>query len=294
MTEKRIIDCPPSKWFKIRAVLVLIMLLFFALWFLKDGVWGYRQKNLEYVTHHLFENPREGQPSYIVNAHEVFKNGNFTKESWAEYARKQVVPTPDKSRGLLPRDYDYNTKWPEELVNGYDALKKGQQLKLWNAFSGRMKWSQEVEHKLLDEGKIREQYITAAICGVLILIALFYIIRIFRRRMYVTEDAYYAPGGVKVPFSSMRKIDKRKWDTKGIALITYEEDGKMKKAKVDGMLYGHFAEEDGAPAEKLMDFIMKNFKGEVVEYVDVDDDKEASEGEVEGKEIDDNSKTGNS
>ena len=69
----------------------------------------------------------------------------------------------------------------------------------------------------------------------------------------------------------MVRIDKRKWDTKGMALVYYNQDGEEKKAKIDGMVYGQFKEEDGAPAEKLFRKVMENFKGEVMEYVSVDE-----------------------
>jgi hypothetical protein len=99
--------------------------------------------------------------------------------------------------------------------------------------------------------------------------------------MKVTASGYSPPGGSEIPFAAMRKIDKRKWDAKGLAVIHYEEDGETKKAKVDGMVYGQFKEEDGAPAEVLFAQIMENFKGEIVEFVSDDDDDD--EGEEETK-----------
>ena len=62
-------------------------------------------------------------------------------------------------------------------------------------------------------------------------------------------------------------------------MIHYEESGEKKKAKVDGMIYGQFKAEDGAPAEALFSQIMDNFKGEVVEFVSDDEDEEETEGE---------------
>jgi hypothetical protein len=68
----------------------------------------------------------------------------------------------------------------------------------------------------------------------------------------------------------MLRIDKRNWDTKGLALIYYKDGDTEKKAKIDGMVYGQFKEEDGAPAERLFCYLMDHFKGEVIEYVDED------------------------
>ena len=50
------------------------------------------------------------------------------------------------------------------------------------------------------------------------------------------------------------------------------------------MVYGQFKEEDRAPAEKLFSHVMENFKGEVLEYIDTDDDdaEEADKASAEG------------
>ena len=82
----------------------------------------------------------------------------------------------------------------------------------------------------------------------------------------------------------MVRVDKRKWDTKGIALVYYMDGGEEKKAKIDGMVYGQFKEEDGAPAEKLFSKVMENFKGEVIEYADLDEDEDTKEETASEKE----------
>lgn len=284
MSEKPVIECNPSKWFKIRAVLILLMLSFFALWFFKDGKWGYRDKNVAYVNHALFQqqmNPEDellnsdGEPA--ASAGQLFKEKEYTKESWAEFASQQVVPTPKKDRGLLPEDYDFSTKWPKELVDGYDDLKKGTQLTLWNKVSADNEWPQKPSENLYNEGKISEQFVVGGVCVALFLIAAFICIRIMFRKMIVTEESYIAPGGKVIPFTSMHKIDKRKWDNKGIAVIYYKDGETTKKVKVDGMVYGQFKEEDGAPAEALFAYIMDNFKGELIEFVEEEDEEEGSE-----------------
>lgn len=278
MPTDPIIECKPSKWFKTRAVLVLLMFAFFTAWFIKDGYSGYRQKNLEYVAKLLFsEKKKEGKDEFGVLAIEEFKAAEYTPESWAEFAKKQTIATPAAERGLLPRDYDFDTKWPDELVNGYEELKNEDLHSLWVSYSGRMKYDESPADALFDEESIMWQYITAGICGVLFLIAAYISLRNMGRRMLVTDTTYTAPGGKEILFTSMKKIDKRKWDNKGLAVIHYEEEGEVKKAKVDGMIYGQFKEEDGAPAEALFSHILDNFKGELIEYVSEDEEEVASE-----------------
>ena len=96
--------------------------------------------------------------------------------------------------------------------------------------------------------------------------------------MKADDEAYYSPDGKKILFSKMTQIDKRKWETKGLATISYtDEKGETAKAKVDGMVYGQFKEEDGAPAEALFQHILANFEGELIELVEEDEDEEAEE-----------------
>ncbi len=280
MSTTSVIECKPSKWFKIRAVLILLMLAFFCAWFLKDGYSGYREKNLHFVSKQLFNEKTGGQADYVVNVQDVFNEGSYTEESWKDFASKQILSTPAEERGLMPRDYDFSSYWPEEIVNGYESLKADKAHEIWREYSGRMKWDIDGPEKLYDEGKIREQFITAGVCGILLLIAAFICVRTMSRSMIVTENSYIAPGGKEVPYTAMKKIDMRKWDNKGIAVISYDDEGSTKKAKVDGMVYGQFKPENGAPADKLFAYIKENFKGELIEYVsddDEDDNEQATE-----------------
>ena len=69
-----------------------------------------------------------------------------------------------------------------------------------------------------------------------------------------------------------------KWKTKGIAYLfscpvaatphAAPDRVSLQKVKVDGMVYGQFREEDGAPAEALFQRILRNFQGELIELED--------------------------
>ncbi len=128
----------------------------------------------------------------------------------------------------------------------------------------------------MNAGKIREQFYAAAVAGILIAITLFFLIRTMCRSIHADEEALFTQDGRRILYTDMVRIDKRKWDTKGLAIIDYKDGGETKKARIDGMVYGQFKEEDGAPAEKLLAYVMERFKGEVVEYV-VDDEDESEQ-----------------
>lgn len=279
MSDSKTIECKPSHWFKIRALAVVAMLLFFSLWFFKDGYWTYRDMNAEVVVQQVFLDEDQDpvkDADFAVKAIDEFNKQEYTPETWAAFAKEQIISTPE-SKNILPRDFDYDAKWPEEIVNGYDQLKKSEMYPLWKAYSQRTGLDIKPNDKIFDEDDIENQFITCGVTVTLLIIAMFFNLRIMGRSMKVTATGYSPPGGSEIPFTAMRKVDKRKWHNKGIAVIYYEEGGKMNKAKVDGMVYGQFKEEDGAPAEALFTQIMENFKGEVLEFIDDDEKEEVDE-----------------
>jgi len=267
MSESDQIVCKPTNWVKIRGVLILAMLGVFAFLFYKDGTVGYREKNLHYFVHSLMTD----QAPAIAND----SAKEFTAESWKEFAEAQTVTFPDVSEGPVPASAE-GMEWPEELVDNFAAVKEGnnEAVNLWKDYAERQKWDQEPIEQPYDQGQINTQFYFAYGCATLFVVVLFFFLRILSRKMVVTDEAFIAPGGKRIEFSSMRKIDKRKWDVKGIADVFYDDGGSTKKVKVDGMVYGQFKKEDGEPAERLFAKIMENFKGEVVEYEETEEEEE--------------------
>ena len=43
------------------------------------------------------------------------------------------------------------------------------------------------------------------------------------------------------------------------------------------MVFGQFKEEDGAPAERLFNYVMERFRGEVIEYIDEDESADSDD-----------------
>lgn len=281
MSENPVIVCKATQWIKIRAVLIILMFGVFAYLFYSDGTVGYREKNEKFMFHSLF----------IRDASEALK-GIESEEEWKEYVQQQTVSTLSEEECPLPEGFDRNQAWPELLLNGYEPLKNKTSgaSDLWQEYTREKGWPIEPPEKLYDQGKLTEQFVMAGICGALVLVVLFLFIRTLGRSMQVTPSAYIAPGGTVVPYSSMKRIDARKWDVKGVALIEYDDAGKSKKVKVDGMIYGQFKEADGQPAERLYEYILENFKGELVEY-EKDEYEAAEEGESEDAADNKNSDT---
>lgn len=266
--------CKPTKWFVWRAVAMLVMFSVFAVLFLIDGFWGYRDKNLQYFVHKIFVQAG-------IEFQRMHNEEGFGERDWESFASGQSYMFPDNAAEILPKGTEIPMAWPDSLVNGYEQMKeKGGQngaVQLWEDYAAANKWDAQPPEKPMNAGKIREQFIAAGVAGVLIAVTLFFLIRTMRRSIRADEEALYTQDGKTIPYPEMVRIDKRKWDTKGLALVYYKDGGEEKKAKIDGMVYGQFKAEDGAPAEKLFSYVMERFKGEVIEYVDVEDSEEDSQ-----------------
>jgi hypothetical protein len=265
------IICKPTKWFLWRVLAMLLMFSVFAVLFLKDGLWGYREKNLEYYVQKNFVQAG-------VEFQALENKGGNSEAAWKEFASRKVCVFPDDAAAILPKEVDLRMPWPSVLVDGYAVMKeKGGQNgvnQLWKDYTSEKGWDYEPAEHPMDAGEIRDQFVAAGVACVLIVGALFILVRTLRRTIKADHEALYTQDGRRILYSNMVRIDKRKWDTKGIAIVYYMEDGVEKKAKIDGMVYGQFKEEDGAPAEQLFARVMEHFKGEVLEYIDVENEEE--------------------
>ena len=282
MTDEERIICRPTKWFFWRALAMLAMFGIFFVLFMKDWKVGYPKKNVVYYTYLAFEKAEEE-----FGARE---EAGQSAGSWESFAKVQKTPYPEED-GLLPSGTDLQSPWLEELQDyaGYKAIFEAERNKaappMWIAYSDRQGWDSAPPEHGYDAGKIREQLYFGIGAGVLTLVALFYLIRTKGRFMMADGEGYHPPGKGMIPYKDLRRIDKRKWETKGLAYLFHEDpSGGLQKVKVDGMVYGQFREEDGAPAEKLFQHILRNFSGELVELEDLEEALEAAEATGEHEE----------
>jgi len=255
--------CRPTKWFIWRALLMLVMFGGFGAYFLYDWKVGYPQKNYVVANYTAFNKAGE---AWTVDANRA------SPEVWNTFVEKQTINF-DEDRSIYPSNTDFEEKWPEILKQ---MEKKYRSDDLWADYSEEKGWPQKVN--LEDDPKtaaqIREQLVAACVCFLLTTIALFFLIRTKGRFMKVDDEGYYPPGGSLISFAAMKSLDMRKWETKGLATLIYEADGKFNKAKIDGMVYGQFKEEEGAPADALFQRILENFEGELIELVDENENEE--------------------
>jgi hypothetical protein len=251
------IVCKPTPWFTLRAAAMLAMFSVFAVLFFVDGTTGYREKNLEFYLHATFQKA-------TAKFSQMNADGGLTAEGWKEFTDGQTVDFP-ADLSLLPAGTDPQMKWPA-ILRDYERVKPLQHNLLWKEYSGENRMSSKVKEQPFDAGKIREQITVFYICLGLALATLFFLIRTSRRSIVADGEALETADGRRIPFAEMKTLDLRKWDTKGIATIDFEGPAGRGRARVDGLTYGGFKNENGQPAEKLMDRIRGNFSGEIIEY----------------------------
>ena len=258
MTETAPIVCKPTRWFIFRAAVMLLMFGVFAVLFFIDGSTGYRKKNLTYFLHETFKSANEEFAR--MNA-----DGSLTPEQWKTHAEKQSVRFPD-DRSILPADLKIPQPWPQPL-HDYEQMRQLQWNQLWIRYSGEIGLDSDPPEKPYDARKIGEQWVVFWICLALALAAAFFLLRTLRRSMMADSEAVTGPNGRRVPYSELKTLDLRKWDTKGLAFIDYDGASGKGRIRLDGLTYGGFKKEDGEPAERLMALIRSRFSGEILEYV---------------------------
>jgi hypothetical protein len=259
MTSPETIVCKPTPWFLLRAVVMLLMFGVFSVLFYKDGSTGYRKKNESFYLAKTFE---------MANSEFAKKNadGQLTAQEWKSYAAKQVVDfPPDKS--VLPESLQLPMPWPPVLQD-YERMKTLQWNILWQEYSREKMMNSHVEHPY-EAKEIKEQWIVFVICSVLTVVAAFFLLRTLGRSISADSEAVTTQRGKRIPYADLKKLDLRKWETKGLAFIDYDGPSGKGRIRIDGLTYGGFKKENDEPAERLMKRIRTHFSGEITEYATV-------------------------
>lgn len=252
MSQETIV-CKPTPWFLFRAAVMCLMFSVFAVLFYKDGSTGYRKKNEVFYLRQAFKEAND-------RFSEMKNRGSLTPAEWREYASEQTVKLPE-DRSIMPADAPHPYPWPE-ILRDYEKMQPLQWDPLWTEYSGTRGLDSKPPEHPYDAGKIHEQWVVFWICLALALGAAFFLIRTKFRVMKVDDDSFTAANGKRIPFAEMKTLDLRKWDTKGLAFLEHEGG----RARIDGLTYGGFKKEDGEPAEKLMQKLRENFRGEIIEF----------------------------
>ena len=159
--------------------------------------------------------------------------------------------------------YDWKIGYPAEKVK-YDvywpvyqelSVKKNDE-KAWLEKAKEMGWPESPKEKDWDY-KLKEQLIWAIGTGLIGLGLGVAYLRNKNRVLSADADSLTTPDGSRIPFASVTKIDKRKWDNKALAYLWWKDGEIIKKAEIDDLVF------DGAG--KVLDRLMAQFNGELVD-----------------------------
>ena len=90
-----------------------------------------------------------------------------------------------------------------------------------------------------------------------------------RRRIMALEGDLVTAAGQQFRVADITRLDLRQWGKgfKGIAYATVNG----RKIRMDGMTYGGFDPAAGQPAEALMQALLAQYRGEILEYEQKDE-----------------------
>lgn len=152
-----------------------------------------------------------------------------------------------------PREkVEYDKYWPvyQEMVT-VNKDDKG-----WLAKAKENKWPETPKEKDWNY-KLKEQLIWSIGTGIGGLALLAAYLRNKDRTLRAEADHLITPEGTRIPFASVTKIDKRKWDNKALAYLWWQDGTVTKKAVIDDLVF------DGAG--KVLDRLMLHFHGELID-----------------------------
>lgn len=119
----------------------------------------------------------------------------------------------------------------------------------WPAEAAKRGWVTKKPEKKYSNGDIVEQFVVGGVATVSGLLLLIYWMTQRKLQLKIEDGAVYTPSGARVPFASIRGLGKKRWDTKGIAIVRYEDNGRLLQFVVDDYKY------ETEPTRQILDTI---------------------------------------
>jgi len=213
--------CRVTSWYYRRMGMLGGLFLIFGLVFLHDGVRGYPQELA------IAQEKEKFMKEFLPSFEAAKKEGRLPQ--WMEYAKARGMPTGVD--GDSPR---------------------------WKSYAAKKGWKEEP--KLYSEREIAEQFYYAYGCFAGTLIAGILILLNRSKTLRGEAEYWVSPEGVQIRYADVFRVDKRKWEHKGLAYAWYRTQGGAEKRTVfDDLKYGG--------AGKVLERLLARFSGELIEKV---------------------------
>lgn len=214
------ITCRVTRWYFRRMGMLAGLLLVFGLVFLYDGVRGY-PKSVE-----LAKKKEWFTTEFLPSFDSAKKEGRL--EQWIADAKAKGLPTGQE--GEPPR---------------------------WVSYAAQNGW--EEDPKLYSQREIDEQFWFAYGCMAAALITVVILLKNRGKVLRGESDHWVTPEGVKIFYSDVFRVDKRKWEHKGLAYAWHKSNGSEKRAVIDDLKF--------SGADKILERLLGRFSGELIEKV---------------------------
>lgn len=215
------IICTVTPWYHKRMGRMGLLLAFFALWFFKDGKWTWPEERRQAEVLTDFRRLRDDYDKAKTEGR---------LEAWTAEAKTKGYPLNEEGMLIKTAAYAAQHDWPEDP---------------------KLRTPQEIE----------QQFYYAAGAGIAALLVLGFWMLNRGRKLIGEADHFITPEGVRVAFSEVFRVDKRKWDNKGLAYVSYKTaSGGEKTAVIDDLKF------EGA--EHVLARVVSHFSGELIEKLD--------------------------
>lgn len=131
--------------------------------------------------------------------------------------------------------YDGVFKYPQqrERALALQKLMEEKRLAEWDAYARERGWPTTDPGEPKSEGDIMMQFVMAAAAGAVGAWLLLGVWLARGRWMESTETGIVTSWGQKLNFDQVAAVDKRRWRSKGIAKVTYRDNGRGRRLIID-------------------------------------------------------------
>jgi hypothetical protein len=131
--------------------------------------------------------------------------------------------------------YDATVGFPAKVAafDKYAELQQADRLSEWDTIARSNRWDRKPPERRKTKSDIGFQYTFCGVFGVLSVVSLVWFIRSTRQHLYAEDGVIHATNGAEVPYSAVKRTDRRKWDSKGIAYAFYESEAGAGRITLD-------------------------------------------------------------
>ena len=131
--------------------------------------------------------------------------------------------------------YDGAISYPNinKAFAAYEQLKAQGRESEWPEVSEQNGWRRKPPEHAYEDSQIRQQFMFAGVAFAGSLFALGLLVLNLNRKLQADDEAVYSEKGQRVPFSAITSVSRKKWDSKGIAVAYFQDNGRQRSLVID-------------------------------------------------------------